>query len=179
MAIWQNWCFGQFEGWKKVEIGLFLLASYAPRNLATDTRVIPMGLKYAQKPWEGSELPLASEMGHSFYGKPGYTNYATFITLCLICALNSIIGNAILCPVPCKKAGLGLGWLFSVFHKSKVEHSLFSVRKLRMARVWQCFTNSNSETAFRLKSLSYSSPVKHCQHKIKKELAWLSQQQHQ
>ena len=45
-----------------------------------------------------------------------------------------------------------------------------------MARVWQCFTNSKSKAAFRLKSLSDSSQVKHCQHKIKKELAWLSQQ---
>ena len=119
LAIWQNWCFGQFEGWKKVEIGLFLLASYAPRNLATGTRVILMGLKYAQKPWEGSELPLASEMCHSFYGKPGYTNYATFIILCLICALNSIIGNAILCPVPCKKAGLDWAGFFQFFTKAR------------------------------------------------------------
>ncbi len=80
--------------------------------------------------------------------------------LCLICALNSIIGNAILCQVPCKKAGLGLGWFFSVFYKSKVEHSLFSVRKLRMARVWQCFTNLISEAAFRLKPLSKRGHVK-------------------
>ena len=39
----------------------------------------------------------------------------------------------------------------------------FSVRVLRMARVVQCFTNSKSETAFRLKSLSDTSQVKHCQ----------------
>ena len=38
--------------------------------------------------------------------------------LCLICALNSIIGNAILFPVPCKKAGLGLGWLLLFFSKT-------------------------------------------------------------
>ena len=34
--------------------------------------------------------------------------------LCLICAFNSIIDNAILCQVLCKKAGLGLGWLLQL-----------------------------------------------------------------
>ena len=33
MAIWQNWWFGHFEGWKKVEIGLF---SWPPMLLATE-----------------------------------------------------------------------------------------------------------------------------------------------
>ena len=44
----------------------FFLASHAPWNWATAPGVIPRGPKYAQKPWEGSELPPACEMGHSF-----------------------------------------------------------------------------------------------------------------
>jgi hypothetical protein len=44
----------------------FFPAPHAPRNWATAPRVIPRGSKYTQKPWEGSEWPPASELGHSF-----------------------------------------------------------------------------------------------------------------
>ena len=45
---------------------LFFLASHAPRNWAIALGVTPRGPKYAQEPWKGSDLPQASEMGHSF-----------------------------------------------------------------------------------------------------------------
>ena len=44
----------------------FFLASHAPKNWAIALRVTPQGSKYAQEPWKGSNLPQASEMGHSF-----------------------------------------------------------------------------------------------------------------
>ena len=44
----------------------FFLASHAPRNWAIAPGVTPWGPKYAQEPWKGSDLPQASEMGHSF-----------------------------------------------------------------------------------------------------------------
>ena len=44
----------------------FFLASQAPENLAIALEVTPWGPKYAQEPWKGSDLPQASEMGHSF-----------------------------------------------------------------------------------------------------------------
>ena len=42
------------------------LASHAPKNWANTLGVTPWGAKYAQEPWKGSDLPQASEMGHSF-----------------------------------------------------------------------------------------------------------------
>ena len=48
--------------WKKV----FFLTSHAPENWAIAPWVIPQGSKYAQESWKGSDLPQASEMGHSF-----------------------------------------------------------------------------------------------------------------
>ena len=44
----------------------FFLATHAPRNWSTAPGVIPRGPKYAQEPWESSELPPASEIGQSF-----------------------------------------------------------------------------------------------------------------
>ena len=44
----------------------FFLASHAPKNWAIALGVTPRGPKYAQEPWKGSDLPQASEMGHSF-----------------------------------------------------------------------------------------------------------------
>ena len=44
----------------------FFLASHAPKNWAIALGVTPRGPKYAQQPWKGSDLPQASEMGHSF-----------------------------------------------------------------------------------------------------------------
>ena len=43
-----------------------LFISHAPRNWAIAPVVSPRGPKYAQEPWKGSDLPQASEMGHSF-----------------------------------------------------------------------------------------------------------------
>ena len=45
---------------------IFFLASHAPRNWAIALGVTPWGPKYAQAPCKGSDLPQASEMGHSF-----------------------------------------------------------------------------------------------------------------
>ena len=44
----------------------FFLASHAPKNWAIALGVTPRGPEYAQEPWKGSDLPQASEMGHSF-----------------------------------------------------------------------------------------------------------------
>ena len=44
----------------------FFLASHASRIWAIALGVTPKGPKYAQEPWKGSDLPQASEMGHSF-----------------------------------------------------------------------------------------------------------------
>ena len=43
----------------------FFLASHATKNWAIAPGMIPRGPKYAQEPWKGSDLPQASEMGHS------------------------------------------------------------------------------------------------------------------
>ena len=43
----------------------FSLASHAPKKWAIALGVTPWGPKYAQEPWKGSDLPQASEMGHS------------------------------------------------------------------------------------------------------------------
>ena len=44
----------------------FFLASHAPKNWPIALGVTPRGPKYAQESWKCSDLPQASEMGHSF-----------------------------------------------------------------------------------------------------------------
>ena len=56
---------------------LFSMASHAARNWATALGVIPRDPKYAQKPWNGSELPSGSEIGRTFWGKPSYYIFAS------------------------------------------------------------------------------------------------------
>ena len=41
-------------------------------------KLVQHDLKYAQKPYEGSEVPPVSEMGHSVLGKSSYTTFAIY-----------------------------------------------------------------------------------------------------